>query len=305
LSRVLVTGGAGFIGSNVAVHLSQKGYDIVALDDLARSRPLALRRLREERIPILRGDIRNLRRSVLVRRNVSQIVHFAALTSVPESVRDPKRYHDVNAGGTLSLLIEARRADVRHLVNISSAAVYGSDAPCPVSESDAPQPDSPYGASKLAAEAYALSIHPRKGIVTNLRLFNVYGPDQNPHYSGVIDVFARRAVRGAPLTIFGSGRQTRDFIHVSDVARAIETVFRDKCVGAFNVGSGSSTSVLELARTIRRVAESRSPIRRGPAREGDILHSRANIHKLTRHGWRPRVPFDQGIRELIHYLRAR
>jgi UDP-glucose 4-epimerase len=292
---VLVTGGAGFVGSHLVDALVPAN-DVRVLDDLSSGR--------EERLPdgveFVRGDVRRpevLRRAV---DGVDVVFHTAALVDVSASVESPVETDEINSSAALRVLECARRTDARVVLS-SSAAVYGPPESVPVPESAPKTPTSPYGVQKLSADRYARLFHDLYGLETvALRYFNAYGPRQTGDYAGVVSTFLEQARRGDPLTVHGDGEQTRDFVHVSDVVRANLRAAATDAVGeAYNVGTGRSISIADLAALVRRLADSESDIVRTEGRRGDIRHSEADISKAsTRLDYEPTVPLEQGLADL-------
>jgi UDP-glucose 4-epimerase len=287
---VAVTGGAGFIGSHTVDRLLAAGHRVVVLDDFRTGKRANLaHHAGSDRLDILACDVSHgifaALAPITVRHGpVERIVHLAAQVSVVHSVQNPLVDMQVNYGGTLHVLEYARATGVRKVVFASSAAVYGDVATLPVGEDAPTRPVSPYGIDKLASEHaldYYAAVH---GVpVTSLRFFNVYGPRQDPSspYSGVISIFADRARAGRPLTIFGDGGQTRDFVYVGDVVRAIAAALGDGASRVVaNVGTGGEITVLELARSIVELCGGKSPIEHLPPRAGEILKSRARVDRL-------------------------
>lgn len=298
-NRVLVTGGAGFIGSNIAAALAADN-DVVVLDNLSSGSRSNV----PQGATLIEGDIRN--DDVLERatENVDIIFHQAALISVEESVRRPEETHDVNVTATVKLL-ERARAESARFVFASSAAVYGQPDEVPIPEDASTDPTSPYGLSKLAAERYVrlyAELYDLPAVA--LRYFNVYGPGQlSGDYSAVISVFVEQASSGEPITVEGDGSQTRDFVHVRDVVRANLLAARSDVTGVFNVGTGESVSVLELAETVRDVADSDSEIVHVEARPGDIERSRADISRLESElGFEPSVSLAERLETVVNQL---
>jgi len=294
--RVLVTGGAGFIGSHLVALLAERGFKVRVLDNFSRS-SVNLEDLGGVEVVI--GDVRDYDVVSKATRGVDVVVHLAALTDASESLEIPGEYLEVNVGGTLNICRAAR--GVKSLIYASSAAVYG-DAPVPVNEESPTRPISPYGASKLAGEAYVWAysrVNEYKPVV--LRLFNVYGPRQSRGYAGVISEFVRRAVRGLDLIVYGDGLRTRDFIHVRDVVELIAGIVeRGGVSGVYNIGSGAPVRIIDLAHMVIRVAGSTSRIVHGPPRPGDIRYSQADISRAVRElGFKPRVALEDGLRELV------
>ncbi len=292
--RVLVTGAAGFIGHHVSIRLSEAGHDVYALDNLMRPSKGTLKSLEDEGIPLIILDIRSsLLPEVLSRIKPDAIVHSAALVDVEESWRRPLLYDSINARGTLLLSRAAIKSGSRRLIYFSSAAVYGDPLELPLNEDHPARPISPYGASKLSGEVYLMAME-RIGLrPASLRLFNVYGKGQ---CAGVVSRFLEQASHGGPLTVFGDGRQTRDFVFVEDVADAVLAALGSEDVCICNVGSGREVSVLELAESVMRVLGRRLEIEHGPARPGDIRRSVADIGRSWEVlGWRPRMDLEEGL----------
>ncbi|MFP3200291.1 MAG: SDR family NAD(P)-dependent oxidoreductase [Thermoproteus sp.] len=285
--RVVITGGAGFIGSHVAVRLAERGFKVVAVDNLERAS--AVKRLEEAGVPLVAGDVRSVDLPP-----ADAVVHAAAYISVDESWERPYEYMWNNAAATARVAKQCADRGAR-LIYISSAAVYGEPQRLPIDEGHPARPLSPYGLSKLAGEQIAQMLAPGAAA---LRLFNVYGPGQTGPYAGVITKFIERAKRGLPPVIYGDGTQTRDFIHVADVARFVEAVLDRGAAGVFNVGTGRAVSIRELAAAVMRLAGLGGEPAYAPPRPGDIKHSVADVSKARALGWEPRVSVEEGLRGL-------
>lgn len=309
--RVLVTGGAGFIGSHVADAFLAAGHAVTVLDDLSSGR--------RENVPsaatFVQGDIRSPEARVLVRDGGFAVVcHLAAQIDVRKSVADPGEDAARNVLGTLNLLEGVRTSAQRPRFVFASTggAVYGDRADVPSDESQAKNPESPYGIAKLSVEyylAYYGRVHGMDAVA--LRFANVYGPRQDPHgEAGVVAIFCQRLIAGRPLTVFGDGRQTRDYVHVGDVARANVAAAGAALPApaqvddrAFNVGTGIETSVLELAEAMQRASGRQTGIEHAPARPGEQLRSAVRVAKAARVlGWSPAVPLDAGLRETFTWF---
>jgi UDP-glucose 4-epimerase len=302
--RVLITGGAGFLGSALANRLVEAGHHVRVLDDLSAGDPTLLHR----RVLFTRGDVRDIPKLWTLLRDVECVFHLAARVSVPESILYPVEYNDVNVGGTVSLMTAARDAGVKRVVLASSGTVYGEQAEQPIRESASPRPQNPYAVSKLASEYYVLAIGALCGIETAiLRIFNGYGPWQRvpPSHAPVIPQFVKQAVSGGSVVIFGGGEQTRDFVYVDDVVAALAAAARARSVdrAIINVGSGQETSINELvARLARFTGQRLSPLH-NQAQSGGVSRSGADI-RLARQklGFEPRVGLDEGLRLMVdHY----
>ncbi|AXR81217.1 NAD-dependent epimerase/dehydratase family protein [Natrarchaeobaculum sulfurireducens] len=294
--RVLVTGGAGFIGSHLARRLTPDA-DVVVLDSLENGDPGAV----PADTTLLEADLRDTDALAEAMVGVDVVFHQAALVSIGASVSDPTTSHVTNVDGTIAVLEAARDADARAVL-ASSAAIYGDPETVPIPESAPKQPQSPYGLEKLTVDHYARLYHDLYGLETvALRYFNVYGPGQRGgDYSGVIDVFLEQARRNEPITVHGAGTQTRDFVHVDDVVEAnCLAATTDRVGKAYNVATGDAVSVRELAELIRKVTGSDSEIVHTDPREGDVERSRADLSNVReRLGYEPSISLEEGLREL-------
>jgi len=307
IQTVLVTGAAGFIGSHVVDLLLAQGRRVIAVDlqGAAPNLHVHLTPRRKERLSIVTADLGGDFAAALAGLRPDAVVHLAAQISVPRSLEDPIADLDLNLRASVRLLQWSAAVGARRLVFASSAAVYGEPARMPVSEDMADQPSSPYGASKRATELYLGCLGPAIGVETAaLRLFNVYGPRQDPSspYSGVISQFIARAREGAPLRVLGDGQQTRDFVYVGDVARAFAQALDVPKVGGLicNIGTGVAVSIIGLAGAIVTAAHSDSPVVHGPARAGDIAHSRAECSRARdRLGFVAEVSLTEGLRRTL------
>ena len=304
--RIVLTGGAGFIGSHVAAALlaQDPALDLAVVDNLSTGD-----RARLDTLPLAFHcrDVCEPLDDLLADTQV--VVHLAASAGVPRSVADPLADAQANIAGTVALLESCRRAGVRRVVYASSAAIYGVPDRVPICEDDPTHPLSPYGLSKLTGEQYVLMYHDLFGLDTcALRFFNVYGPGQQPDssYSGVITIFNERLLRHQPLCIEGDGQQTKDFIHVHDVARAVSLAAQTPGAnGAHNIASGSPTGILDLAHTMLRVSGRTVPIEFHPPRPGDIRRSVAAVRRAAQGlGFRPQVGLEDGLRSLWQHTAA-
>ena len=309
--RVLVTGGAGFIGSHLVERLLFEGHVVRVLDDFSSGRRENLAFAKPSAaLEVIEGDIRDAPSVETAVAGVDGVFHEAALVSVPRSVENPELSCAVNAHGTVRIFDAARRARVRRVVFASSAAVYGDTATLPVTESEPVRPLSPYGLDKRYTEQLAVLHHALYGLETvPLRYFNVFGPRQDPSspYSGVISIFVSRLLAGAPITIHGDGEQTRDFVYVDDVVQANMRAMFAPYPGPspFNVASGSRTTLNALAASLGEIIGVQPSIVRGPARAGDIRHSAANISAIRRAlAYDPRWTTRAGLEALVASLRA-
>ena len=258
-----------------------------------------------ERIELIEGDVADPATAEQATSECDIVLHLAAIASVQASLDDPRRTHRVNAGGTLNVLEAARQADVRRVVFASSTAFYGDHTALPLREELPPRPLSPYAASKAAGEMYCAAFHASYGLPTvAMRFFNVYGPRQDPTspYSGVVSIFAARMTRGERPVIYGDGKQTRDFVYVADVVRALLLACeRDAAIGtAFNVAGGRQTSILELTATLNRVVGASLAPTFAPARAGEVRFSEGDTRRAQEAlGWQATVSLREGLTRLI------
>ena len=300
--RVLVTGGAGFIGSHLVKALVKAGHQVRVLDNLSTGSVENLADVLDA-IEFVRGDVSDYGAVESAVRGVDAVVHLAALIDVAESVEKPDLYFDVNVRGTYNVAKASR--NINTFVFASSSAVYGEPIRVLIPEDHPLMPKSPYAASKISGEAFVQAFANQYGFrPVILRLFNVYGPKQSRAYAGVIIEFIRRVSRGEPPIIFSDGEQTRDFIHVGDVVEAIMLSLRNERVrGVFNIGSGEGVTINHLARLILKLMgrEDLKPIY-APPRPGDIRHSIADISRARKElGFKPKVGLEAGIKELIKH----
>jgi UDP-glucose 4-epimerase len=302
--RVLVTGGAGFIGTNLARRLAREGHDLLVLDNLSTGREEnVLDLVQSGAAKLIKGDVRDKELASAVMKDVEAVVHLAAVISVPYSVSHPEVTNEVNVSGTVNLLKAAVRSGASRFIHVSSCAVYGEAQYLPIDENHPKVPSSPYAASKLRSEAHCQAFHETFGLDTSiLRLFNVYGPLQKANqYAGVIVQFGERLRNGDPLTIYGDGKQTRDFVHVFDVVDAIYACLGSKHSSGreYNIGSGDPTSIEELASLMSRLYRVEPTIVHSTSRTGDIRDSQADIRKAKSElGYDPRIKLEEGLNML-------
>lgn len=303
--KILITGGAGFIGSHIAEQFQGRA-QVRVLDNFRTGHRRNLDGLQVE---LVEGSILDRAALRTAMQGVEYVFHLAALVSVPESVQRPYECVELNVTGLLNVLEAAAQAGVRKLCFSSSAAVYGDNPTVPKHEQMLPEPRSPYAVSKLDGEYYCRQFTEAGRLQTvSLRFFNVFGPRQDPHsaYAAVVPIFIQQALAHAPLTIYGDGRQTRDFIYVKDIAAAnIFAATTPGLTGVLNAGYGSQITVLDLAHRIIAQAGSRSEIRHLPARAGDVRHSCANADALRAAGFRPVSSLAAGLGETLDYFRHR
>lgn len=306
MKRVLVTGGGGFIGSHLVDSLVQRGDAVRVLDNFSTGRRDNLAHL-NGKVEILEGDLRNPEQVKAAVQGVDLIFHQAAFISVPQSLQDPQTCFAVNVAGTATLLEAARRAGVRKVVLASSTAIYGDAGDFPLTEDTPPRPLSPYALSKQVNELYG-NLYSRVFDlpVVALRYFNVYGPRQRPDspYAAVIPLFLKRLLQGESLTIFGDGRQTRDFIFVEDVVRANLLASESDSSGeTFNVCTGQETSLLDIVETLIQITGRRPTIRHEPPRPGDIYRSVGDPQRAAiALNFRARVSLAEGLKRTLDWM---
>ncbi|MGA9531852.1 MAG: NAD-dependent epimerase/dehydratase family protein [Anaerolineales bacterium] len=304
MTTALVTGGAGFIGSNLVRTLLDHNLTVRVFDNFSTGSRANLAGLE---VDITKGDIREGEQIEAVVKGVDLVFHLAAMVSVEESMADPVGAYQANLIGSLNVLEACRSADVAQVVLSSSCAVYGNTSG-PVSESAELQPLSPYAASKAAMERVAALYMTVYGLSTVcLRYFNVYGPRQRPDsdYAAVIPIFISRMAAGEPVRIDGDGQQTRDFVFVEDVARAnwlAATV--EGASGVYNVGSGRSQSILDLAEDLQQIFPQAPAPAHGPARAGDIRYSEANLSRASALGYHPHTALAAGLSATVEWFES-
>jgi UDP-glucose 4-epimerase len=309
MARYLITGGAGFIGSNLAHTLAERQDTVRILDDFSSGRPKNLDGI-HDRVEVVRGDLRDPDAVARAVRGVEVVFHQAALNSNPRSIKEPGPTNAVNVGGTVLLLEAARKAGVRRLVYASSSSVYGELSPVLPKTEDLPLlPKAPYGVSKLAAELYCRVFAQVYGVETvSLRYFNVFGPRQHPdsEYAAVIPRFLRRMLAGQRPVIYGDGEQSRDFTPVANVVAAnlCAAVATQGIGGAFNVACGRPSTLNQLAVWLNEELGTNLPQVYEPIRQGDIRHSYASIREAESVlGYRPLVEVRDGVRETVAWFR--
>ncbi|VGO21904.1 SDR family oxidoreductase [Pontiella sulfatireligans] len=300
--RVLVTGGAGFIGSHIVEHFQGKA-EVRVLDNLRSGYRENLQGLEHEFIEGSITDREAVKKAV---EGVDYIFHMAAMISVPESMDKPVECVEINTTGTLIVLEEAAKAGVKKMCFSSSAANYGDNPVVPKIETMLPEPKSPYAITKLDGEYYC-DMFTREGKLATgvMRYFNVFGPRQDPGsaYAAAVPIFIDKAAKGETITIFGDGEQTRDFIYVKDIVAAnVFLAMNETAPGFFNVAYGGRLTVNDLAKKIIELTGSSSKIEYAPERAGDVKHSMASVEKITSAGFEPTSSFDEGLKATIDFF---
>jgi UDP-glucose 4-epimerase len=294
----LITGAAGFLGSNLANYLVREGHQVRGLDDLSAGDPEVL----SPQVLFTRGDVNDRPKLWTLLQEVDCVYHLAARVSVPESVLYPREYNATNVGGTVSLMEAMRDVGVKRVVFISSGAVYGDHGEQPLRETSAPNPRSPYAVSKLAAEYYVRTIGDLWGIETVLlRVFNAYGPGQHlpPSHAPVIPNYLRQAMRGSSVVMHGNGEQTRDYVYVDDVVNAMISAATAPGINhqVINVGSGKETSIRDLVRLIMNVTGSKVEALVNAKNDPGVSRMCADIYLARQKlGYQPRFSLEEGLR---------
>jgi len=302
--KILVTGGAGFIGSHIVQYYQDKA-KIRVLDNFRSGFKKNIAVFEHELIEGSITDREIVKRAV---DGVDYIFHLAAMVSVPESMEKPIACVDINVNGTLTVLEEAAKAGVKKIVLSSSAAIYGDNPAVPKLETMLPEPKSPYAITKLDGEYYLKMFNDETNLKTaSLRYFNVFGPRQDPQsqYAAAIPIFVEKALKNEKITIHGDGAQTRDFIYVKDIARANAYIAENESYcGVYNIAYGDSQTVKALAEKIIEMTDSKSVIKYGPERAGDVKHSRAAIDNLNSTGFKAEGDFELGMEATVKYFES-
>ncbi len=309
MSKIIVTGGAGFIGSHIVEELLKRGHRVIIIDNLITGRMSNIEpMLGKKNIEFVRGSITNLPLLRKLFAGADFVLHQAAVPSVPRSIKNPRASHVANVNGTLNVLLAARDAGVKKVVYASSSSVYGDTPTLPKVETMPPNPQSPYAVTKLAGEYYCTVFHKIYGLKTiSLRYFNVYGPRQDPDspYAAVIPLFVSSALVGKSPVIFGTGEQSRDFTYVKDVTEANILAAESPATGVYNIGSFHRVTINHLAQlVIKLVGNSGVKVAYRAARPGDVMHSLADITRAATFGYHPRFELEQGLEELLKYMKT-
>ncbi len=297
--KMVVTGGAGFIGSHIVELLASMGFNVVVFDNLSTGN---LNKIEQFPVTFIEGDIRNIETLMDTFKNVDTVFHLAAAISVPESLEKPKEYVDINVNGTLNIIEAAKKSGVKRVVFSSSAAVYGDEPTLPKTEDMKPCLLSPYAATKLSGETYLKMYESPTFSAVSLRYFNVFGPrqDADSPYAAAIPKFINQALKNEDIGIFGDGTQSRDFIYVKDVARAnLHAVEIDS--GIYNVCNGKPTVIAPLAERIIELTKAKSEINFLDERPGDIKHSLGSNVRIKSSGWHPESEFEKSLKETIEF----
>ena len=306
--NILVTGGAGFIGSNLVDALLRENYNVRVIDNFATGCRSNLAHCLSD-IELIEGDIRDQETIEEGVKGIDMILHQAALPSVPRSIKAPVTSNDVNVGGTLKLLSAAHKAGVRRMVMASSSSVYGNTAIMPKSEDMIPTPMSPYAVTKLTGEHYLRVFAELYGMETlSIRYFNVFGPRQDPNsqYSGVIAKFIKAALEESPYTVCGDGLQSRDFTYVDNVVEANLKALGSETLGgeSINVACGDRITLLDMIKGLNKIIAKDIPIEFIEARPGDVNHSQAKIERARELiGYAPLIDFETGLRKTLDWYR--
>jgi len=306
--KALVSGGAGFIGSNLCQELAKRGNHVLILDDLSTGKKENIESLIGEKVDFVQGSVVDLPLLQELFHKIDTVFHLAAISSVPKSLQDPLATHQVNLTGTLNVLLAVRDNRVRKVIYASSSSVYGDSPVLPKIEDMLPDPQSPYAVTKLAGEYYCQvfgQVYDMSAVC--LRYFNVYGPkqDSNSPYATVAPNFTSKLLEDKPPVIFGDGEQTRDLIFVEDVVAANILATESDVSGIFNIGTGKRITINELSQLIRNVMEKDiKPVHMEP-RPGDVKHSLADITKAKKElGWEPKIDLEEGLRRYIKWYKA-
>jgi len=304
--KYLVTGGAGFIGSNIAARLVESGHQVRILDNFSSGRAVNLSTISDD-IEIINGDIRDFWVVTQAVEGIDYILHQAALPSVPRSVKNPLTSNVVNIDGTLNVLEAARHAGVRKLVMASSSSVYGESEELPKHEEMTPMPLSPYAITKLADEFYCQAYWQLYKFPTVcLRYFNIFGPRQDPkgEYAAVVPKFITAFAGDQRPTVYGDGEQSRDFTFVENAVQAnlLAATNDDVVGGVFNVGCGARYTLNQLLDKLRAIMGVDIPAKYDSLRPGDIRHSYASIDKFKKHGYSPTIGFEEGLKRTVEFF---
>jgi len=301
MSKILVTGGAGFIGSHVTKILLDSGHKVIVVDNLSQGKKENI----DKRAELVAADIRNIPGSAF--ENIDSVIHMAGLIVVPESVKDPIKYADNNVIGTIDLLESMRKANVKSIIFSSSACVYGSPKSLPIKEEAPVHPDNPYGASKAAIESFLQAYNANFGFdVTILRYFNPYGPgEMHKPETHAIPNFIKASLAKKPVPLYWNGKQIRDFIYIEDLARAHVDVLGQKGFNVFNIGTEKGVVVKDVVSEIFNILGYKVPINNLGKRRGDVQANYASSEKLKKAvGWEAKVSIKEGLKKTVNFYRS-
>ncbi len=307
--RYVVTGGAGFIGSNTVDELVRRGHSVVVLDDLSSGKEENLSEIRNK-ITLIKGSITDIEVVRKAMHEAEYVLHLAARTSVPRSVKDPIETNKINIEGTLNVLVAAKDMKVKRVVFAASSSAYGETPTLPKVETMQPEPISPYGVTKYVGELYGQTFGRCYGLETvSLRYFNIFGPRQDPSspYSGVLAKFCTAYLEDTPPVVFGDGEQTRDFTYVENAVQANLLACEAPSVSGkvFNVGTGGRTSLNEVLKALGKITGKTLEAKYEPARDGDIRDSQADISQAREYlGYHPLVDFEEGLSSTFEWYRS-
>ena len=307
--RYVVTGGAGFIGSNTVDELVKRGHSVVVLDDLSSGKEENLAEVRSK-ITLIKGSITDIEVVRKAMHEAEYVLHLAARTSVPRSVKDPIESNRINIDGTLNVLVAARDAKAKRIVFAASSSAYGETPTLPKVETMVPAPISPYGVTKFVGELYLQTFGRCYGLENvSLRYFNIFGPRQDPGspYSGVLAKFCAAFLEETQPVIFGDGEHTRDFTYVENAVQANLLAFEAPSASGkvFNVGVGGRVSLNQVIATLAKISGKQLEAKHDPPRDGDIRDSQADITQARELlGYDPQVDFEEGIRRTFEWYRS-
>ncbi len=302
--KAIVTGGAGFIGSNLAEELVKRNFEVVVYDDFSTGSMSNLAAIKDK-IKIIKGDIRNYGKLKEAAKGCDVVFHMAAQVGNVLSLQNPQESMEINAAGTINVVNVCRENKIRSLIYSSSCAIFGETKRTPIDEAHPLNPVSPYGVSKLAGEQICIALGSYHDIkACCLRYFNVYGRNQrfNP-YGNVLPIFAERVKAGKELVIYGDGEQTRDFIDVRDVVAANILAFERQAAGVYNIGTGKASSVNELVKCVKEASGREINVVSKPPRAGEVRNSVANISKAKKElGFSPKITLKQGVKDYFEWF---
>ncbi len=305
---ILVTGGAGFVGSHIVEKLLHKGEEVVVLDNFEPYYDINIKEnnvkpfLENKNFKLIKGDIRDRKLIVKILTDIDRIFHFAAQGGIRFSVKNPEKTHDINVNGTFNILNCSLKAEVEKITFASSSSVYGKVEYLPFDDDHPKRPISPYAVSKLAGEEYCRVFNEIYGLKTTvIRPFTVYGPRMRPDLA--VSIFTKRALKNDPIEILGDGSFTRDFTYIDDVVDASLKAMSKGEGEIFNIGFGSRTRTEELAKKVVEITGSQSPIVYLDRVKGDVTHTQANPDKAKKYiGWEPKIDIDTGLKKYVDWV---